>query len=61
MTRIGRLYLTMPVYAAFAGTPDGLAYARQVYARAKDGYHPLTQQAIERLFAKAAAKQAAAR
>jgi aminopeptidase N len=61
MTRIGRLYLTLPVYAAFAGTPDGLAYARQVYARAKDSYHPLTQQAVERLFARAEAKQATAR
>ncbi|MEW9571871.1 M1 family metallopeptidase [Rhodanobacter sp. Si-c] len=56
MARIGRLYLTMPVYGAFAKTPDGLAYAEQVYARAKDGYHPLTQQAVERLFAKAKTK-----
>jgi aminopeptidase N len=53
MTRIGRLYLTLPVYAAFVRTPDGLAYAEQVYAKAKAGYHPLTQQAVERLFAKA--------
>jgi leukotriene-A4 hydrolase len=55
MTRIGRLYLTMPVYAALSKTPDGLAYAEQVYAKAKDGYHPLTQQAVEALFAKAKA------
>ncbi|GAB3779601.1 M1 family metallopeptidase [Dyella agri] len=61
MTRIGRLYLTMPVYGAFAKTPDGLAYAEQVYAKAKDGYHPMTQQAVERLFAKAKTKQAAAK
>ncbi|BFI94722.1 MAG: M1 family metallopeptidase [Rhodanobacter sp.] len=58
MRRIGRLYLTMPVYAAFAKTPQGLAYAEQVYAKAKAGYHPLTQQAIERLFAKANEKPA---
>ena len=55
MTRIGRLYLTMPVYAALSKTPEGLAYAEQVYAKAKDGYHPLTQQAVEALFAKAKA------
>jgi leukotriene-A4 hydrolase len=55
MTRIGRLYLTMPVYKALSKTPDGLAYAEQVYAKAKDGYHPLTQQAVEALFAKAKA------
>jgi leukotriene-A4 hydrolase len=47
MTRIGRLYLTLPLYKAFAKTPDGLAYAEQVYAKAKAGYHPLTQQAVE--------------
>lgn len=53
MTRIGRIYLTTPVYRAFAATPDGLAYAEAAYAKAKNGYHPLTQGAIERIFAKA--------
>lgn len=53
MTRIGRLYLTMPLYKAFVKTPDGLAYAEQVYAKAKSGYHPLTQQAVESVIAKA--------
>lgn len=61
MTRIGRLYLTLPVYRAFAKTPQGLAYAEQVYAKAKDGYHPMTQGAIEHLFAKATGKAAAAK
>ena len=58
MTRIGRLYLTMPVYKAFVQTPEGFAYAEQVYAKAKDGYHPLTQMAVERLFAKTRAATA---
>ena len=53
MTRIGRLYLTLPLYKAFARTPEGLAYAKQVYAKAKAGYHPLTQQAVQAVFAKA--------
>jgi hypothetical protein len=43
----------MPVYRALSKTPDGLAFAEQVYAKAKNGYHPLTQQAVEALFAKA--------
>ena len=60
MTRIGRLYLTMPVYKAFVATPEGFAYAEQVYAKAKDGYHPLTQRAVERLFAKTRAAEAKA-
>jgi leukotriene-A4 hydrolase len=53
MTRIGRLYLTLPVYKAFAATPEGLAYARAAYAQARNGYHPMTQGAIEGIFAKA--------
>ena len=55
MTRIGRLYLTLPLYKAFASTPQGLAYAETVYARARAGYHPLTQQAVEAVFAAAKA------
>ena len=58
MTRIGRLYLTMPVYKAFCATPEGFTYAGKVYAKAKDGYHPLTQMAVERLFAKTRAAEA---
>jgi aminopeptidase N len=58
MTRIGRIYLTTPVYKAFAATPDGLAYAEAAYAKAKSGYHPLTQGAIEGIFAKAKARSA---
>jgi aminopeptidase N len=58
MARIGRLYLTMPVYKAFCATPEGFAYAEKVYAKAKDGYHPLTQMAVERLFAKTRAAKA---
>ena len=51
MSRIGRLYLTTPVYRAFARTPEGLAFAKQTYAKAKGGYHPMTQQAVERILA----------
>jgi aminopeptidase N len=53
MTRIGRLYLTLPLYQALVTTPEGLTYAEKVYAKAKPGYHPLTQQAVEAIFAKA--------
>jgi leukotriene-A4 hydrolase len=57
ITRIGRLYLTMPIYTAFVQTPEGFAYAEQVYAKAKNGYHPLTRMAVERLFARTRAAQ----
>lgn len=53
MKRIGRLYLTMPVYGALAATPEGLAYAKKIYAKAKSGYHPMTQYAVEKLFKRA--------
>ncbi|MEP7185231.1 MAG: M1 family metallopeptidase [Rhodanobacter sp.] len=53
MTRIGRMYLTLPLYKALVRTPVGLAYAQQVYAKARAGYHPLTQAAVEAIFAKA--------
>ncbi|HTM27766.1 MAG TPA: leukotriene A4 hydrolase C-terminal domain-containing protein, partial [Rhodanobacter sp.] len=53
MTRIGRIYLTTPLYKAFVKTPEGLAYAEQVYAKARAGYHPLTQRVVEGIIAKA--------
>ncbi len=53
MTRIGRIYLTTPLYKALVKTPEGLAYAEQVYAKAKPGYHPLTQKVVEGIIAKA--------
>lgn len=54
MTRIGRNYLTIPLYKAFAKSIEGLAFAKSVYAKAEAGYHPLTQRAVERVFDKAA-------
>lgn len=52
MTRIGRRYLVVPLYEALAKTPDGKAFARKVYAKAKPGYHPLTQASIEKALAR---------
>lgn len=51
-TRIGRMYLTLPIYKAWARTPDGFAYAEAVYAKAQSGYHPLTRMAVEKVLAK---------
>jgi len=52
MSRIGRRYLVLPLYEELAKTPDGLAFARGVYAKAKPGYHPLTQAGIAKALAK---------
>ena len=57
MVRIGRRYLVVPLYEELAKTPEGLAFARSVYAKAKPGYHPITQASVESALApKAAAK-----
>ena len=38
-----------PLYASLAKTPDGLTFARDIYTRARPGYHPLAQSAIDGL------------
>ncbi|HEX7338494.1 MAG TPA: M1 family metallopeptidase [Rhodanobacteraceae bacterium] len=53
MTRIGRVYLTLPVYHAYARTPAGLPHAREVFARVRSHYHPLTQSSVQRMLDKA--------
>jgi hypothetical protein len=44
---IGRRYLIRPVYMKLAETPEGLEFARRVYAQARPGYHAITQQGID--------------
>lgn len=44
---MGRLAYIRSVYAALAATPEGLATAREIYARAKPSYHVLTRDQIE--------------
>jgi hypothetical protein len=44
---IGRRYLLRPVYMKLAETPEGMEFARRVYAKARPGYHAITQQGID--------------
>ncbi len=44
---IGRRYILRPVYLKLAETPEGLEFARGVYAKARPGYHAITQQGID--------------
>ena len=46
MIRIGRRKLIVPLYRDLAATPDGLARAKQIFAKARDGYHPLAQTSV---------------
>lgn len=54
LERIGRRKLIMPTYEALAQTTDGLAFARQVFDKARPGYHPITTGSVEALLSKAA-------
>jgi leukotriene-A4 hydrolase len=47
LKRIGRRKLIMPLYAALAATPEGKAFAREVFADARPGYHPITSASVE--------------
>ncbi len=44
---IGRTWLLRPLYKRLAATDAGLEFAREVYARARPGYHSTTRTAIE--------------
>jgi leukotriene A-4 hydrolase/aminopeptidase len=46
MIRIGRRKLIVPLYRDLAAYPEGLALANRIFAKARDGYHPLAQTAV---------------
>jgi aminopeptidase N len=47
MIRIGRRKLIVPLYRDLAATRDGMALATRIYAKARDGYHPLAQGTVD--------------
>jgi aminopeptidase N len=53
LERIGRRKLIMPIYEELVKTPDGLAFARDVFAKAKPGYHPITTGSVQATIDKA--------
>lgn len=53
LQRIGRRKLILPVYTALVQTADGKAFAEQVFAKARPGYHPITTGSVERILADA--------
>jgi len=61
LERVGRRKLIMPTYNALVATPDGLAFAKQVFAKAKPGYHPITTVSVEETIAKAEKRDATAK
>ena len=55
LQRVGRRKLIMPTYEALVATPEGLQMARDVFAQARPGYHPITTASVEAAIAKAPA------
>ncbi|HSG53509.1 MAG TPA: M1 family metallopeptidase [Rheinheimera sp.] len=49
LINIGRRKLIIPLYKQLATTPEGLAFARAVFAKARPGYHPLAQGSVDEL------------
>ncbi|MBI4449721.1 leukotriene A4 hydrolase C-terminal domain-containing protein, partial [Candidatus Uhrbacteria bacterium] len=47
----GRVKYLRPLYRAMAKTPEGLAWAREVFDRCKDGYHPIAVSVIGKILA----------
>ncbi len=52
---IGRRKSIRPVYEALALSPEGLAFAREVFAQARTGYHPITTAMVEEILARSPA------
>ncbi|WP_166212435.1 M1 family metallopeptidase [Cognatiluteimonas telluris] len=57
---VGRRKLIMPTYEALVKTPEGLQFARDVFEKARPGYHPITTASVAALLAKAAPVASAA-
>ena len=53
---IGRRKYLKPLYAELAKTPEGLARAQAIYAKARPGYHPIAQGTVDKLLADAASR-----
>ena len=53
LERVGRRKLIMPTYKALVETNGGLAFAQQVFAKAKPGYHPITTGSVQETIATA--------
>lgn len=58
LERVGRRKLILPIYKALVATPDGLAFAEQVFAKAKPATHPITAGSVEAILAAAKAPPA---
>ncbi|MBX7170619.1 MAG: M1 family metallopeptidase [Pyrinomonadaceae bacterium] len=49
---IGRRKFVRPLYTELAKTPEGMKRAQEIYAKARPGYHPITQSSIDAVLKK---------
>ncbi|MEI9814408.1 MAG: M1 family metallopeptidase [Acidobacteriota bacterium] len=51
LQEVGRQKFIKPLYTELMKTPDGQKRAREIYAKARPGYHPLSQNVIDKIMA----------
>jgi hypothetical protein len=49
LMEVGRTKLLKPLYTALMKTVDGQTLARLIYTKARPGYHPITQTALDKI------------
>lgn len=49
LTSVGRRKFVRPLFQALIKTPEGKIRAKQIYAKARAGYHPVTAQTIDEM------------
>jgi leukotriene-A4 hydrolase len=52
LTIQGRRKFLKPIYEKLAANPEDLAFAREVYAKARPSYHPVSQATIDAILRK---------
>jgi leukotriene-A4 hydrolase len=52
LTTIGRRKFVRPLFTELAKTPEGTKRANEIYAKARSGYHPITQASIDAILKK---------
>lgn len=49
LMNVGRRKFLKPLYTEMAASPDGMSRARAIYAKARDGYHPVSQKTMDEI------------
>ena len=49
LVKVGRRKFVVPLYQQLSQSPQTLSWAKVVYQKARSGYHPLTQSAVDKV------------